>query len=112
MRSLLSAAVRHRMSTVTDSTFFVFEDIENDDVVLSIYGDSLTFWLSIGGVVKDSVTILSENKKVYLKGLISPSIFCKAVHERPDLFDISKVECGFRIRATYVNKVSLLGGGK
>lgn len=91
--SALGVSRKNELSTVFDNSFFIFK--ENDS--LHIYGESLTKWLSIGGLTKGRVKIAKEKRACYYTANISSDIFFKLILKKRDVFDVLDVGFGYKV---------------
>ncbi len=91
----LSHKRKDEISAVTDSTFYVFKEPN----YLFLYGESLNLWLSIGGIIKgNNVEVVRESNKVYYRGVISPSVFFGFIYNKTNIFDVTSVCFGYKIK--------------
>ncbi len=90
----LSHKRKDEISAVADSTFYVFKEPN----CLFLYGESLNLWLSIGGIIKGNIEIVRESNKVYYRGVISPSVFFGFIYNKTNIFDVTSVCFGYKIK--------------
>jgi hypothetical protein len=89
--SLLS---KNDLSSVINNEFLIFK--ENSSICL--YGESLTLWLSIGGVTRGDVQILVQNGKVFYRGEIPLLVFVKNVFNDKVMFDVVDMGFGYKVK--------------
>ncbi|MCX7132120.1 hypothetical protein [Aeromonas sp.] len=85
---------KNELSIITDSTFYIIKESN----ALFLYGESLNLWLSIGGIVKGDVEIVRENNKLYCRAVISPSVFFGFIYNETNVFDVTPVCFGYKIK--------------
>lgn len=92
----LTLSRRNNISVVVDNTFCIF----NENSTLSLYGESLNLWLSIGGLIRGNVEIHFERGASFYRGTISPSVFFGFIYGREDIFQVTKYEFGYKVKIT------------
>lgn len=92
-----SVSRKNDLSKVIDNSFFIFKESDS----LYVYGESLTEWLSIGGLIQGSIKMKSEKGVHYYKARISPSIFIKVILEKGEIFDVLHFNFGYKIKVKH-----------
>ncbi len=90
----ISLLRKNDLSSVINNEFLIFK--ENSS--LCLYGDSLTMWLSIGGVTRGDVQALVENGNVFYRGEIPILVFFKNVFNDKVMFDVVDMGFGYKVK--------------
>lgn len=89
----LSLYRMNELSKVFDNSFLIFKE----DYSLHIYGESLTKWLSIGGLIKGDVQITWEKGAFYYNAGISSVVFFRFILDQRKIFEVFDIGFGYKV---------------
>lgn len=93
-QEILEASERHKLSKVIGDTFIILKQ----DYSLLVCGESLTAWLSLGGLIRGDMRIMKNKGLTYYEATISSGVFFRFILDQTHIFEVTDVPYGYKVK--------------